>query len=44
MGKFRVVWNEIYEGTYVRLRTSGTSQASEAWWKEAMGNSNSFVS
>jgi hypothetical protein len=30
--------------TYVRFKTSGTSHASEAWWKDAMGNSNSLVS
>lgn len=29
---------------YVRLSTSGTSHASEAWWNDAMGKPNSFVS
>ena len=34
--------NRIY--THVRFSRLGTSQASDAWWKDAIGNSNSLVS
>jgi hypothetical protein len=35
---------ERRKDSYARFKTSGTSQASEAWWKYAIGNLNSFES